>query len=734
MGVYLTGMGLITALDTEPTQTDPAITDETAILNKLCRGQSGLGSLSLFSHADARPVGEIREDRLSPETASLPRTHRMALAAAEKALGGQEQNIPDAVVIGVTTGGMPETEGHLKAGAAAPADYRYHACHSVTEAVAEKAKCRGILLTVSTACSSGAVAAALAFKLIEQGLAERVLAGGVDALCRLTYHGFNALQLLDPAGARPFDRDRKGMSLSEAAAMLLMETRPGNPREAIAQIRGCGLSCDAYHSTAPHPEGKGAASAMEAAITDGGLAPADIDYISLHGTGTPDNDAAEARAVAALFGSHPPPLSSIKGALGHSLAAAGAVELALSAAAINSGKIPPNHGLKTPDPGLSIQPLTEPESRDIHHVLSNSFGFGGNNAALVVSRAPASAEPQQDRPKPSPRPLAVTAGACITGAGMTEATATAFFEGRTCQGLHPTADLSQNLPPKAIRRLKRLPRISLAMADEALKMHEAQNTLSGVFFGTGWGALSETEAFLSKLFKNEERFSSPMDFIGSVHNAPAGEIAMMFDITGPNITVTGGDYSFEQALTAASLLGDASENPFLVLAADEYHKRLSPLFDLSQKNKVEPADGGAAICLKRDKSGPQVLPLFYEAAAGEADAVLPLIERLGGDEAVQDRYGAIFAGIPAAFRQTGEMQLRQFKERTGTQAPVIDYRQYTGEFAAASAVAVCLAVKSLQEGRVPPAVPGEKAAPLEKKRILVLGTGHSLTAIEVYDA
>lgn len=733
MGIYITGMGLITALGTEPPGAGPNQTDKTDILEKLCGHQSGLGPLTLFSHAEARLVGEISEGLDPPDAASLPRTHRMALAAAEKALGGREQTIPDAVIIGVTTGGMPDTEQHLKAGSTAPADYRYHACNSVTEAIAEKTKCSGRLMTVSTACSSGAVALALAFKLLEQGLAERVLAGGVDALCRLTYHGFNALQLLDPTGARPFDQDRKGMSLSEAAAMLLLEARPQKPKKAIAQILGYGLSCDAYHSTAPHPEGRGAASAMEAAIKAGGIGTADIDYISLHGTGTPGNDAAEAKAVTALFGSHPPPLSSVKGALGHSLAAAGALELALSAAVINAGKMPPNHGLKTADPKLHIQPLTEPESREIHHVLSNSFGFGGNNAALVVSKAPASYGPQQARPKSSPRPLTVTAGACITGAGMTAATISAFFEGRTCQGLHPTADLSQNLPPRAIRRLKRLPRICLAMAAEALKAQETENFLSGVFFGTGWGALSETEAFLGKLFKNEERFSSPMDFIGSVHNAPAGEIAMMFDVTGPNITVTGGDYSFEQALTAASLLGNASGSPFLVLAADEYHKRLSPLFDPSQKNGAEPADGGAALCLKPAESGPQVLPLFYEAATGSADALLPLVERLGGAETVQNRYGAIYAGMPAAFRQTGERQLRQFTERTGTQAPVIDYRKYTGEFAAASAVAVCLAVQSLREGRIPAALPGGKAAALKKNRILVLGTGHYLTAIEVFE-
>lgn len=733
MGVYLTGMGLITALDAESGQTGPPLTDKTAILEKLCRGQSGLAPLTLFSHADARPVGEIREGRLPPETAALPRTHRMALAAAEKALDGRKQNIPDAVVIGVTTGGMPETETHLKAGAAAPADYRHHACHSVTEAVAEKTKCRGLLLTVSTACSSGAVAAALAFKLIAQGLAERVLAGGVDALCRLTYHGFNALQLLDPAGARPFDRDRRGMSLSEAAAMLLMESRPEKPEKAIARIRGCGLSCDAYHSTAPHPQGRGAAAAMEAAIKAGGLEPVDIDYISLHGTGTPDNDAAEARAVAALFGSQPPPLSSVKGALGHSLAGAGAVELALSAAVIQTGRMPPNHGLETADPELSIQPLTKPHTRDIIHVLSNSFGFGGNNAALVVSKAQASSEPQQDRPNPSPRPLGVTAGACITGAGMTEETISAFFAGRPCRGIHPTADLSQNLPPRAIRRLKRLPRLALAMTEAALSSNKARDRLSGVFFGTGWGALSETEAFLSKLFKNEERFSSPMDFIGSVHNAPAGEIAMMFDVTGPNITVTGGDYSFEQALTAASLLGDTSESPLLVLAADEYHEQLTPLFDPSQTNRAEPADGGAALCLKAGENGPQVLPLFYQRADETTAPVLPMIERLGGAEAVQNRYGAVFAGLPAAFRQKGEGQLREFTTRTGIQAPVIDYRQYTGEFAAASAAAVLLAVKSVKEGRIPPAVPGGAALALEKNRILVLGTGPYLTAIEVLE-
>ena len=236
---------------------------------------------------------------------------------------------PDAVVLGVTTGGMLTTENLLKKKVRDPELYRRHAAGSVAEDIARRHRCSGPALTVSTACSSGAAALKIALEMLRSGRVKRVLAGGADSLCRLTYYGFNALQLLDPKGAHPLDADRRGMSVGEGAAMMLLAV--DKPDQAVAEVLGAGLSCDAYHPAAPHPEGKGALAAMRAALSDAGISISDIDYINLHGTGTLDNDISEAAAIRTLFVGKKPLLSSVKGACGHCLAAAGAIEAVVSA-------------------------------------------------------------------------------------------------------------------------------------------------------------------------------------------------------------------------------------------------------------------------------------------------------------------------------------------------------------------------------------------------------------------
>jgi 3-oxoacyl-(acyl-carrier-protein) synthase len=164
-------------------------------------------------------------------------------------------------------------------------------------------------MVVSTACSSGVVAIALALKMLRSGMFRTVLAGGVDSLSRLTYFGFHSLQLVDQTGCKPLDQNRQGMAVAEGAGMILLTTE--KPVHYRAEILGAGLSCDAYHPAAPHPEGEGAFMAMQRALTDAGISPEAIDYINLHGTGTPDNDLAEAKAVGRVL-TTPPPLSSIK--------------------------------------------------------------------------------------------------------------------------------------------------------------------------------------------------------------------------------------------------------------------------------------------------------------------------------------------------------------------------------------------------------------------------------------
>jgi 3-oxoacyl-(acyl-carrier-protein) synthase len=707
------GTGIICALGRNGTET----------LNALEEGRCGLTPLTRFRpfHQPPLPVGEI-PDLLTDDT--LPVTHGLARMAADQAMVSCHE-APDAIVLGVTTGGMATTESLLKAGCRDPEQFSYHAVGSVATDLARRYRCTGPLITVSTACSSGSGAIALARAMIRSGRFSRVLTGGVDSLCRLTYYGFKSLQLIDPKGARPLDEERSGMSVAEGAGMLLLEA--GDETASGIEILGAGLSCDAHHPAQPHPEGRGALSAMRAALTDAGVSPHDIDYINLHGTGTPDNDRSEALAIRALFGETTPPLSSIKGATGHSLGAAGAIEAVIATLVIERGLLPANTGCNTPDPALGLTPIRHPTRKPLHRVLSNSFGFGGNNAAIVVGRTSGKKKPDATPPI---TPLTVVGFSALTGAGHTRPTLDALGRGLPCPGKLSEETLCEGLPPRLIRRLKRLSQIGLALTAGAGKNAEAAMP-QAVFFGTAWGCLSETQDFLNSLFETGEKFSSPTDFIGSVHNAPAGQIALLTRATGPNITVSGGDYAFEQALFAAQLL-ITDEAPVLVLGADEGHETLSSLFDPSVAPGGPVSDGGGALLLKRspDSSGPLIeLKYFktgFERELGNQPEPETLIHQLGGPEAVRGRYGLILAGIPAARRALGDTQLDRFLNLTGYTGKVVDYRRLTGEFATAASVATVFAAGLVSGDCALP--PGPIAA---LTAVLVLGLGSTLTAIEV---
>ena len=353
-GIFITGLGILSPLGR----------GREATVHSLKNSVSGIRTLQVFDEASDQIMPVAPVDIPFEAEDGVPRTHAMALAAARDAMKGLDY-APDAIVIGVTTGGMPKTELLLQAKVAAPEEYAYHGVGTVATYLADRLSCTGPALSVSTACSSGTAAIKIAMELIRHGKAKRVLAGGVDALCRFTYFGFFSLQLLDPKGARPLDRDRAGISLGEGAAMLLLEAAQNTPPHAIARILGGGISCDAYHPTAPHPTGDGARKAMQDAIADAGLRTADIGYINLHGTATRDNDASEAMALRAVFGDPMPPLSSTKGMTGHSLGGAGAVEGALCSLAIAESLLPGNIGCTNPDPSLGIVPLLQPEIRSV---------------------------------------------------------------------------------------------------------------------------------------------------------------------------------------------------------------------------------------------------------------------------------------------------------------------------------------------------------------------------------
>ena len=212
----------------------------------------------------------------------------------------------------------------------------------------------------------------------------------------------------------------------------------------------------------------------------------------------------------------------MKGATGHSLGASGAIESVICAAAIREGLIPANRGCVNPDPALNLKPALAPLEQKVAAVLSNSFGFGGNNACLVLAD-PRSKHERQKRVVSFK--FEVLGYACVTGAGNIEQTLKNLNEGKTCSGTLPLADISKKLPAREVRRLKRLPRLALALAMEASESSRLSQTPSSIFFGTSWGPLSETYDFLTKLYESNEQFASPTEFVGSVHNAPAGQVA-----------------------------------------------------------------------------------------------------------------------------------------------------------------------------------------------------------------
>lgn len=718
--IFIVSMGIISPVGHGLLQTKNAIKE----------GRKGITPLSLFPTAqnEPLPVGEIQE---SFETGNIPRTHSLALIAAKEAMKGFN-GVLDAVVMGVSTGGILTTEEHMKKGDLEPELFRFHSTGSVAEYIAGEYKCTGPVITVSTACSSGTVAIKAALEMLRTGKAKIVLAGGADSLCRLTYYGFNSLQLIDPEGARPFDRNRNGMSVSEGAAMLLLVSDEDVPGNAVAEVLGAGLSCDAYHPATPHPEGRGGAGAILAAVNDADISLSDIDYINLHGTGTFHNDLSEANALNSLFGDKKPLMSSVKGAFGHSLAAAGAIESVVSAISISENMIPANIGCDEPDPELNLNLAMNPHETRVETVLSNSFGFGGNNAAIVLGK------PEKERQKAKLKKalhLSVVGCACITGAGDTDQTIDEILHGKGCKGMLATKEISRNFPPNAVRRLKRLPRMVLSLAVAAHENSELSGAPSAIFLGTGWGGLSETYDFLVNLYESNEQFASPTSFVGSVHNAPAGQVAIRFKATGPNITTTGGDYSFEQALMTASLLSDDidADDTIFVIGADESHEILSPLFDQSVLLDQTRSDGGGALCLKTGEtsSGLKIYPVFFESADNNRKVMSSLIENLGETEIINEKYGLVFAGIPAAHRKAGEKQLDEFLSLSGFLNPVVDYRKLTGEFASASAVAAVLAVRFVQNGKIPVQLSGSEDYHLNGKGILLIGLGKSVTAIEV---
>ena len=394
--IYITGLGIISAIGDNVMQT----------LERLKASATGVDEIRILptQHKGFLPLAEVKYT--NAELAAMSsletwqtRTAQLSMIAAREAKESCKIDYNKwrcGFISANTVGGMDRTEDFFKEFLTDNSkgdlhDVINHDSGDATEIVADKLGMNDYITTISTACSSSSNTIMFGSRLIRNDIVDIVIAGGTDALSRFTLNGFKSLMILDDQPCMPFDENRKGLNLGEGAGYVLLVSEKvlqAEKLKPIAIVSGYANTNDAYHQTASSPEGNGNYLAMLSALHMAGLAPSDIDYINLHGTGTPNNDVSEGTAVLRLFGTHPPLLSSTKAYTGHTLAASGGIEAVLSVMAILHGLIFPNLRFSTQMKELPFAPQgTLIKKMEIKHVLSNSFGFGGNCSSLILSGA-----------------------------------------------------------------------------------------------------------------------------------------------------------------------------------------------------------------------------------------------------------------------------------------------------------------------------------------------------------
>jgi 3-oxoacyl-(acyl-carrier-protein) synthase len=393
--VYIAGVGVVSALGSNCREN----------LASLKNGMAGIAAMNYLQsvHKNKLPVAEVKMSNeelasLLKLPASYTRTALLSTLAAKEALESAAiEKFPDyrtGFISANTVGGMDKTENFFPFFLADKTkgklrDVVHHECGAATEITADELGIKDFISTISTACSSSANSIFLGARLIRQNILDIVVAGGTDSLTKFTLNGFNTLMILDQQYCQPFDENRRGLNLGEGSGYVVLvseKVAKTLQKKPVCELSGWHNANDAYHQTASSPDGTGSLLAMKGALQKSGLQPSDIDYINLHGTGTQNNDIAEGTAIKTLFAPSYPAMSSTKSFTGHTLGASGSIEAVFSVMAIEHGLIYPNLRFETQMKELPFAPVTELKKQNITHVLSNSFGFGGNCSSLIFSK------------------------------------------------------------------------------------------------------------------------------------------------------------------------------------------------------------------------------------------------------------------------------------------------------------------------------------------------------------
>ncbi len=395
MKIAITGMGIVSAIGNNVAENLEALLAQKTGIGKPENLESRLAETHLFGEIKLTN-GQLKAELGLQADTLISRTSLLGMKAVKEALKNISSSggLRTGLISGTTIGGMDRSEGfyreyHNNGNKVRITDLLTHDCGDTTEKIADYFDIHDFVNTISTACSSSANAIMMGANLLKTGKLDRVIVGGADPLSYFTANGFNSLMILDTEWCKPFSANRKGLNLGEGAAFLVLETEEAAKQrgnEVLAYVSGYANANDAYHQTASSPDGRGATMAMQGALDMAGLKPSDIQYINAHGTGTNNNDESESTAIHNIFKEAKPPISSTKSYTGHTLGAAGSIEAVFSVLALREQVVFPNLNHQEAIAKNDWLPVTEVRKTEMQNILSNSFGFGGNNSSVVFTR------------------------------------------------------------------------------------------------------------------------------------------------------------------------------------------------------------------------------------------------------------------------------------------------------------------------------------------------------------
>lgn len=712
MRIWVTGIGVVS----------PLARGAKATMDKLLEGERAIRPLSLFEIPGSRSriaaeVLSLSVSEVAPSTEAdgWSRTDAMAVLAVREALSHARldpHTSPIDLLLGGTTAGMYETE-HLLAWLSREPDaisplkrMLSHPLSATSDRLCAAVGPFRRVRSICSACSSGANAILLGASWIRAGLTERVIAGGADGLCRLTYSGFGALSALDPNLCRPFDKNRAGLNLGEGAAFLVLEpehSARARGAEPIAELRGWAVGAEAHHITNPEKEGRTAARVMRQAMARAELGPADIDYVNAHGTATPLNDSMESAALHACFGREIQRVwvSSSKGQIGHTLGAAGAIEAAIAVMSVARGQMPPTMGLTDVDPQCQLRHVFKAERAKVRAAISNSFGFGGTDSVLVFTQ-PGHFKPPAAQPS---RTVVVVGAATVGSLGVRGLDGSGDYLDPGPPPMPAPIDFNagQHLDLSRARRLDRAGRLSTVILAKALEeagletQSREQAERTGAIVGAAFGSVDASTTYMSRIYDKGVKYASPVDFPNLVPSSPVGHAAIYLGLRGPVFSVADLGVTAEAAMATATELvamgeGDVIAGGSVEEASAVVEKCLSPLCSGLERNKIR-SEGASVLLFEAEE--------HLRARKGKTLAGIHWMKEWRGTPPTP------LADLPpppdsTAVVVTGhrdEAILRWISESAWSRQPVYSAAERAGEHEGAGGMAAAAAVSKMARGQ-----------------------------------